>query len=109
MLESLRSALEPSDFESMMKDLYDKSDELIADLQKAAADGDAKALFGFGHDLKGMTANFGMSGLSKIAAAIEAGGRAEEPNIEELRKLVTQLEPQYKELRSMLDAWLPIG
>ncbi|TNE32949.1 MAG: Hpt domain-containing protein, partial [Alphaproteobacteria bacterium] len=59
--------------------------------------------------LKGMTANFGMSGISKTAAAIEAGGRAEEPNMEELRKLVTQLEPQYKELRSILDAWLPIG
>lgn len=109
MLESLRSALEPSDFESMMKDLYDKSDELIANLNKAAADGDAKALFGFGHDLKGMTANFGMSGISKTAAAIEAGGRAEQPNMEELRKLVAQLEPQYKELRSLLDAWLPIG
>ncbi|TNE33141.1 MAG: hybrid sensor histidine kinase/response regulator, partial [Alphaproteobacteria bacterium] len=81
MLESLRSALEAGDFESMMKDLYDKSDELIANLNKAAADGDAKALFGFGHDLKGMTANFGMSGISKTAAAIEAGGRAEEPNM----------------------------
>ncbi|MBL1146348.1 MAG: response regulator [Proteobacteria bacterium] len=109
MMESLRSALDAGDFESMMKDLYDKSDELIVSLNKALADKDAKALFGFGHDLKGMTANFGMSGLSKIAAAIEAGGRAEEPNMEELAKLVAQLEPQYKELRSILDKWLPIG
>jgi len=109
MMESLRSALDAGDFESMMKDLYDKSDELIVSLNKALADKDAKALFGFGHDLKGMTANFGMSGLSKIAAGIESGGRAEAPDMEALGKLVAQLEPQYKELRSILDQWLPMG
>ncbi|TVQ82365.1 MAG: hybrid sensor histidine kinase/response regulator [Micavibrio sp.] len=109
MLESLREALDPADFESMMNDLYEKSDELIAGLKQAAEAQDAKALFGYGHDLKGMTANFGMSGISKTAAAIEAGGRAENPDMDTLAKLVAELEPQYRELRNVLDQWLPLS
>ena len=52
MLETLYDGLDLEDFKAMMKDLYDKSEELIANINKAMEEKDAKGLFSFGHDLK---------------------------------------------------------
>jgi len=108
MLETLYDGLDLEDFKAMMKDLYDKSEELIANINKAMDEKDAKGLFSFGHDLKGMTGNFGMSGLAQLATAIESGGRAENPDMDEIKKHVDQLQAVYDEMHGILLAWLPM-
>ena len=107
-LQTLRDGLEPEDFKNMILELYQKSEELIENINKAVQEKNAKDMFNFGHDLKGMTSNFGMNGISEIAAKIEASGKSGAHNIEGLFELAQKLMPIYKDMRSYLDKWFPI-
>lgn len=104
MLGTLKESLGVDVLDEMMQDLYTKADELIDELEKAFAEGNYTDLRGRAHDLKGMMSNFGLTGISELAAPIESGAREEKP-LAELEKSVTKLRPTYKSLRKSLKKW----
>jgi HPt (histidine-containing phosphotransfer) domain-containing protein len=91
--------------DEMLQGLYDKTEELIADAEKAAAEGDIAALAARGHDIKGMTSNFGMTAISDIAGRLERQAKEKFP-LETLADIVTKLRPVYKDTRAQLDAFM---
>lgn len=105
MLGSLKSSLGKAQMDEMMQGLYDKTEELIADAEKAAAEGDIAALAARGHDIKGMTSNFGMTAISDIAGRLERQAKEKFP-LETLADIVTKLRPVYKDTRAQLDAFM---
>lgn len=104
MLGTLKDSLGVDVLDEMMQDLYNKADELIDEIEKAFADGNYTDLRARAHDLKGMASNFGLTGVSELAAPIESGAREEKP-LADLEKSVTKLRPTYKALRKDLKDW----
>lgn len=104
-LGSLRDSLGVDAMADMMKSLYDKTDELITATEKALAENDIKALSLRGHEMKGMTANFGITTLSQLGAKIEKLAKAQ-ASAEEIAPHVQTLRTTYNETRSAIDIWL---
>lgn len=104
MLGGLKDSLGVEVLDEMMQDLYAKADELIEEIEKAFSEQNYTDLRARAHDLKGMTSNFGLTGISELAAPIESGAREEKP-LSDLEKSVTKLRPVYKSLRSSLKDW----
>jgi len=104
MLGNLKDSLGSEALDEMMQDLYSKSEELIAAAEQALKDQDYDALRGRAHDLKGMTSNFGLTGISDTAAPIEKGARDQIP-FDQLAPHVEKLRPNYDKLREQLDEW----
>jgi signal transduction histidine kinase/CheY-like chemotaxis protein/HPt (histidine-containing phosphotransfer) domain-containing protein len=104
-LSTLKSSMNKAQLDDMMKGFYDKTEELIADAEKAVADKDLKAAAGRGHDIKGMTANFGLLGLSEVGAQLDrlAKGNA---SSEALAQVIKQLRPVYADTRKTIDEWM---
>lgn len=105
MLGSLKDSLGKAQMDEMMQGLYDKTQELIAEAEKAAADGDVTGLAARGHDIKGMTANFGMTAISDIAGRLERQAKEQFP-IDTLAEIVAKLRPAYNDTRAQLDAFM---
>jgi len=105
MLGSLKSSLGKAQMDEMMQGLYEKTEELIADAEKAAAEGDIAGLGTRGHDIKGMTANFGMTAISDIAGRLERQAKENFP-LETLADIVAKLRPIYQDTRLQLDAFM---
>ncbi len=105
VLGELKKSLGQAPLKEMMDGLYQKSEELIADAEKCVKDNDAKNLGGRGHDIKGMTANFGLTELSSIAGQIERKAK-DGWAADKLADLVEKLRPTYDETRKLLDAWI---
>ncbi len=106
VLNSLKDGLDIDDFKNMMVEFYQKTEELIVNINKSIQERDSQNIFSFGHDLKGMAGNFGLTGLEAIAAKIEHGGRTETSNMEELELIAKELQPTYINTRKVLDDWL---
>lgn len=105
MLGSLKSSLGKAQMDEMMQGLYEKTEELIADAEKAAAEGDIAGLGSRGHDIKGMTANFGMTAISDLAGRLERQAKEKFP-LDTLAEIVVKLRPVYQDTRLQLDAFL---
>lgn len=105
MLGSLKSSLGKAQMDEMMQGLYDKTEELITDAEKAAAEGDIAGLGTRGHDIKGMTANFGMTAISDIAGRLERQAKEQFP-LDTLADIVAKLRPVYTDTRVQLDAFM---
>lgn len=107
MLGSLKGSLGKDQMDEMMDGLYQKTEELIAAAEKAVQDKDVKALVSSGHDVKGMTSNFGLTALSDLGARLERQAK-ENFAIDVLADIVKQLRPTYYDTRSLVDKWLKI-
>jgi len=105
MLGSLKSSLGKAQMDEMMQGLYEKTEELITDAEKAAAEGDIAGLGSRGHDIKGMTANFGMTAISDIAGRLERQAKENFP-LETLAEIVTKLRSVYQDTRLQLDVFM---
>ncbi len=105
MLKSLKDSLGKDQMFEMMDGLYQKTEELITAAEAALQEGDIKALATRGHDIKGMTANFGLTALSELAGRIERQGK-ENFGIDVLAPLVQGLRPAYYDTRSVLEKWI---
>lgn len=105
MLGSLKSSLGKAQMDEMMQGLYEKTEELIADAEKAAAEGDITGLGSRGHDIKGMTANFGMTAISEVAGRLERQAKENFP-LDTLAEIVAKLRPVYNDTRAQLDAFM---
>ena len=71
-LESLVSSLPAADFDELLQSFLEKTDELVDVLiQLKAENGGVEDIQDRAHELKGMAANFGLSGVSNVAKTIE--------------------------------------
>ncbi|MDE1153936.1 MAG: ATP-binding protein [Micavibrio sp.] len=105
VLGGLKSSLGKDQMDEMMDGLYQKTEELIAGAEKAAQEKDIKALQGFGHDVKGMTSNFGMTALADLGARLERQSK-ENFSIDILTDIVTKMRPTYYDTRSIVEKWM---
>ena len=105
MLGSLKDILGPDQMDEMMAGLYEKTEELIAAAEQAVNDNDVAALVHRGHDIKGMTSNFGMVAVSELAGRLERQAKENFP-MDTLADIVRQLRPAYNETRSLLGAFM---
>ncbi|HEX2751832.1 MAG TPA: ATP-binding protein, partial [Alphaproteobacteria bacterium] len=105
MLGSLKDSLGADQMDEMMAGLYEKTEELITDAEKAVSDNDVAALVHRGHDIKGMTSNFGMTSVSEIAGRLERQAKENFP-MDTLADIVRQLRPAYNETRRLLDTFM---
>jgi signal transduction histidine kinase/DNA-binding NarL/FixJ family response regulator/HPt (histidine-containing phosphotransfer) domain-containing protein len=105
VIGSLKDSLGAPQMEEMMEGLYQKTEELIAATEKAVAAGDTAALIGRGHDIKGMTANFGLTGISDLAGRLERQAK-EGFSADKLKEIVDNLRPTYYNTRSAVDKWM---
>ncbi len=104
-LESLKKSLGRDELLDMIDGLYQKTEEIIMQAERAMTLGDLPGLAARGHELKGMTGNFGLSDLSDLAAQIEKQAKGGEMTAE-LTPLVRKLRPLFYDTRSSLDKWL---
>ena len=103
-MADLKKSLGAAQLNEMMDGLYQKAEELIAAAEKAVTDKDLKSLGGRGHDIKGMTSNFGLTGLSELAGRLERQAK-ENFSIDILADIVTKLRPMYYDTRSAVEKW----
>lgn len=75
MLHSLTKTMARNDIKALLDDLLDKSNELTQNLSAAIAANDQQTVMARAHELKGMTANFGLMEISALAAKAEAVGK----------------------------------
>lgn len=104
VLNGLKDSLGIAPIMEMMKGLYEKSEEIITAAENALAADDIKTLGTRGHDLKGMTANFGLTALSAVAAKLERGAKDGLP-ADRLSELVAQLRPVYADTCVAIEKW----
>ena len=104
-LDGLKSSLGVEQMNDLIKDLYEKTESIIDDAEQALRNNNIEALSGFGHDLYGMTANFGLAGLGALAEKINHQAKENIP-IEELGETVKKLRPTYEETRKIVDEWI---
>jgi signal transduction histidine kinase/DNA-binding NarL/FixJ family response regulator/HPt (histidine-containing phosphotransfer) domain-containing protein len=104
ILGSLKS-LGKQQFDELMTGFYEKTESLIATAEKSIETKSVKALTATGHDLAGMTSNFGFNALGDIARKINRLGR-DNASAQALEPLVPQLRTTYAESRAAAEAWL---
>ncbi len=73
--------------------------ETLAELRSAVAAGDAEAIRGVAHRLKGGARNVGATGLAELTFAIEQGTVAPGPGVE---RLAAALDPACTALRAAI-------
>lgn len=104
-LNTLKGHLSAEDLEVMVNDVIVKSEEIIADIQKALAVEDIKLLSSKGHELKGMAGNFGLIQLSAVASDIESKAKSEQPPIV-ISSLVEQLPDALNNSKQATEEWI---
>jgi len=81
-------------------DFLELAPQLVRDIRKAVAAGDAKSLERTAHSLKGAAANFGNNRLSARALSLETSGRQRE--LHGVSTICSDLETDFEQLRSEL-------
>ena len=104
-LDGLKSSLGAEQMNDLIKDLYEKTESIINNIEQALRDNDTKALSGLGHDLYGMTSNFGLARLGVLATKINSQAKDNSP-IEALDEIIKKLRPTYEETRKIVDEWI---
>lgn len=92
-------------FDELMTGFYEKTESLITTAEQAVEAKSVKSLTACGHDLAGMTANFGFRALGEIARKINRLGR-DNAAMQAIEPMVAQLRPAYEESRAAADGWL---
>lgn len=80
MIANLCESLGQSAYDDLMTGFWEKTDEITDALADILDSKDMKAAYALGHDLKGMAANFGLTGIADIAREIESHAKAEDIN-----------------------------
>lgn len=104
MLDGLKSSMKPADLGEMVDSLLSKNDEIIEALHAAILAGDAAAIAGRAHELKGMCGNFGLKELSIMAAEIEKAARDNLPD--DLHAIVAGLPQANDRAKAAFDYWI---
>jgi signal transduction histidine kinase/DNA-binding NarL/FixJ family response regulator/HPt (histidine-containing phosphotransfer) domain-containing protein len=104
LLEQLSSSLGKSQFEGLINDYIEHADRIVAALSDARDMKDLKDIKARAHELKGMAANFGVQGVSKIAA--QAEGFAAKSQGQEAVEILKDIEVLNKETNASLREWM---
>lgn len=107
VLGGLKGSLGKDQMDEMMLGLYEKTEELIGTAEKAIEAKDLKALQGAGHDIKGMTSNFGLTAISDLGARLERQAK-ENFAIDILADIVKKMRPTYYDTRSIVEKWMKV-
>ncbi len=84
LLQDLKETLGADELNELCKDVVDKSALIIEEMSGAMKENDMDTLMHKTHDLKGMTGNFGLSELARLALEIENASKNNDiPTIEE--------------------------
>ena len=75
IIASLKATLNPDQLQELLVGFYDKAEELIGAIESAYTANDLESLRGRAHELKGMSGNFGFSGVGNISGMIEKSAR----------------------------------
>lgn len=104
VLDSIKNSIGMDQLNEMLVDLYAKTDELIASAETSLEAKDVKALAGRGHDIQGMTANFGLLALSDLGMRLNRQAKSDVP-VEALANTIAELRPTYNAARQAIEAW----
>ena len=104
LIDSLVKSLGKDQTEELMKDFYEKTEELIRDLRSASDNQDQSALKARAHELRGMSANFGFKSLASAAQTIEKDMAVS--NEADLRPLLETLSGLYHGSRAEIERLL---
>lgn len=104
MLMNLLETLGKVPFNELLNSYYEQADVIIDALEGALNDEDFKVIHDRGHEMKGMAANFGMTGLATIAKHIERAGKDKDMNT--AKDNISQLSPMNTTLKKAVTAWL---
>ena len=107
VLGGLKGSLGKDQMDEMMDGLYQKTEELIGNAERGIEAKDMKALVSAGHDIKGMTSNFGLTAMSDLGARLERQAK-ENFAIDVLADIVKKMRPTYYDTRSIVDKWMKI-
>ncbi len=107
VLGGLKGSLGKDQMDEMMQGLYEKTEELIGTAEKGIEAKDLKALQGAGHDIKGMTSNFGLTAISDLGARLERQAK-ENFAIDILADIVKKMRPTYYDTRSIVEKWMKV-
>ena len=103
-LDALKEHLGKEELQDMLRDTITKSEEIINDLTQAYKNNDMEAVAARGHELKGMTGNFGLMEIchysGEIEKAVKTNGTA---NIE---SLINNLPEMKKRAETALNQWV---
>lgn len=104
MLHGLREGMNGDAVRSLIDELFEKAEQIIADMQKAAAGRDASTMAARAHELKGMAGNFGLVEVSRIAEKAERA--AKEDLSDGIEELLADLAPANDRARAAMNRWL---
>lgn len=85
----------------LFESFHQKTDEILHDINLAAATRDLAGLSARAHELKGMAGNFGLKELSDLAAVIEKAAKS--PDVDLSKLPISTLADAYKSARIALD------
>lgn len=108
MLDSLKGSMNRDELLDMIDGLYQQTEDIIGNAEKALQAQDFAVLGARGHEIKGMTANFGLMALSAIGAKVEKASRSDNPEaqLEQMQRWVRDMRPTFYDTRSALDKWI---
>lgn len=106
MLAGLKDAMGFEQLNELMQPLFEKNDELVADLQAALESENWLVVKERGHEIKGMNGNFGLIKLQELGGKLEAMAREDVTDKGAYAVIINQL-PKYKdESREVLESWM---
>lgn len=106
MVAALRDSLGDAQLSELLKGLYIKTEEIIAALKQQSPI-NLEETYNRAHELKGMSANFGLNTLSTLAKDIELF--AKEGRVEEVETLISQLEATYQSGKNIITQYLDLS
>lgn len=104
MLEDLSSTLGKDTFSELLDGFVEKADEIVRAMQQIALQKNITLLGARAHELKGMTSNFGMIGVSDCARIIETAAKTGQN--EEALQQTAALPNLNTQTKDALRSWL---
>lgn len=105
LLRGLVESLPKIKFNELLQSFLDKTDELVAALHACGEQSlDTETIYERAHELKGMAANFGLTGVSRVAADIEKA--AKDKDEQRVRDAIDRLGEASVQSQAALKAWV---
>ncbi|MEM7651461.1 MAG: ATP-binding protein, partial [Pseudomonadota bacterium] len=105
MLKSLVETLPKAQMDELLKSFLEKTDELVEVLSHAQEQSlSVEVLYDRAHELKGMAANFGLTGVGALAAKVES--HAKDGELEKALDEIKVLEETNKKAQAIMQEWL---
>lgn len=104
LLAGIRNSLSAEQVKELLDGLLVKTDELVVAIGKAVQDDNAAELSARAHELKGMAGNFGLTGISTLAASLEKAAKSGQ--MEAAGILSADLPSAANQGRAAIEAWM---